>query len=152
MELTAATPTVAIIDSDERAIAPSRAALAALGYVVGWFRQPWRLLDMIMEDCPTVVLIAGSRADHFDRWPAVQALHEMGCAVILATNDPTARHELFTTPRGRCAVAAVRVPYDLRAMLTAVTRAVQQYPANLRGGATTPRAAAQETACQARSA
>jgi DNA-binding NtrC family response regulator len=149
MEPTAATPTVAIIDRDERAVALSRAVLEAAGYVVGWFRQPWGLLDAIMNDCPTVVIIAGSRAERFDRWPAVQALHEMGCAVILATNDPAARRELFATPRGRCAVDAVRVPYDPPVVLAAVARAVQRYPANLWAGAVAAVAASREMACQA---
>lgn len=135
MEPTPAMPLVAMIDADERAVLPSLAVLQAAGYGVGWFRQPWRLLDEIMENCPTVVIIAGSHAGHFDRWHAVGALHEMGCAVILATNDAAARRELFATPRGRCAVGALRVPYDPTAVLLAVDRAVQGYPANLRAGA-----------------
>jgi hypothetical protein len=137
MEPTPATPLVAMIDAEEGAVLPSLAVLQAAGYGVGWFRQPWRLLDEIMDRCPTVVIVAGSHAEHFDRWRAVGALHEMGCAVILATNDAAARRELFATPRGRCAVGALGVPYDPTAVLLAVGRAVQRYPypANLRAGA-----------------
>jgi DNA-binding NtrC family response regulator len=135
MEPTPATPLVALIDADEQAVMPSLAVLQAAGYGVGWFRQPWRLLDDIMENCPMVVVLAGRQARHFDRWHAVQALHEMGCAVILATNDAAARRELFATPRGRCAVGALGVPYDPTAVVLAVGRAVQHYPANLCAGA-----------------
>jgi FixJ family two-component response regulator len=131
MEPYAAAPTVAIIDHDERAAAKLAAVLEAAGYVVGWYRQPWGLLDEIMEECPTVVILAGSQPQRFDRWSAAQALHEMGSAVILATNDEAARREVFATTRGRHCVDSVRLPYEPLTMLATVSRAVQRYPYNL---------------------
>ena len=129
MELTQATPLIAVVEDDPRRAMPLVPMLEGAGFRVVWYRNPQRLLDDVMEHCPDVVILASHDPQHFTRWHVAAELHEMGCAVIMATNDVLALREMHASSRGYFFAGGVRVPYDLREALATVTHALAVYPA-----------------------
>jgi len=132
MELSPATPLVALVEASERAALPVLMTLAAAGYRTTWYRVAADLLADALASEPDVVILASTHPAHFDQWHAARALRELDAAVIMATADAAARREVHTTPRGAAFVGSVRLPYDPVAVLQAVQRAIRDYPANLR--------------------
>ena len=143
MEPTLATPLIAVVEDDPQRAMPLVPMLEGAGYRVVWYRQPQPLLDEVMEHCPDIVILASRDPRRYDRWHVAAELHEMGCAVIMATNSEAALREVHATPRGCHFVGVVRVPYDLRATLATVTHALASYPYNI--SMTTRPPAAQRT-------
>lgn len=131
MEPTYATPLIAVVEDDPRRACPLVPVLQGAGYRVAWYQDVAALLEDAMDICPDLVILASHQPQHFDRWRAARELRTLGCPVLMATACDAAAREVHLTPRGRCFVGVVRVPYDMQAVLATVADALTQYPENM---------------------